>query len=146
MRPSRTILELALPKHHGKGSRAETEAEVKVFNASGRPIYLYQGPDAKPSLSIYQTMRPMVDRYLVETGLSVGVEVLDEEFEVPLTLVKYRAILGMPPQRDGVAHVVSYEVAHAAEALGRTDCYLTVDLVSTHTGAGVGFQRFGRLG
>lgn len=118
---------------------------MKVFNASGRPIYLYRGLNANPSLSIHQTMMPMIDRQLVETGLSIGVEVLDEEFEVPLTLVKYRAIMGMPPQRDGVAHVVSYEVAHAAEALGRTDCYLPVDLVSVHVGAGVGFQRFGRL-
>ena len=118
---------------------------MKIFNASGHPLYLYRGVSADPSLSIYQTMMPMVDRQLVDTGLSIGVEVLDETVEVPLTLVKYRALMGMPDQKDGTGYVVSYEVAHAAEAIGRTDCYLAVDPVAVHKGRGLSFQRFGRL-
>lgn len=118
---------------------------MKLYNASGHPLYLYQGLDAKPKLGIYATMVPLVDRQVVDTGLSIGMEVLDEEFDVPLTIVKYRALMGMPTQKDGTGYIVSYEVAHAADALGRTDCFLAVDEVSAHQGAGIGFQKLGRL-
>jgi len=142
-----------VPQRTGEDSGEEARAEkgshrMKIFNASGRPVYLYRGLNKNPSLSIYETIMPMIDRQLVDTGLQVGFDVLDETMEVPLCLVQYKAVMGMPAQRDGVGYIVNYETAHAADAVGRTDCYLPVDLVGVniHTGRGIGFQKLGRLG
>lgn len=120
---------------------------MKMFNASGKPLYLYKGDEDKPSLSIYETIMPMIDRQLVDTGLGVGFDVLDETVDVPLALVKYKMIMGVPPVRDGVGYIVNYELAHAGEAIGRTDFYLPVDIVNinVHAGRGIGFRKVGRL-
>jgi hypothetical protein len=119
---------------------------MKLINMTPHPVRLYKAgtPDRveNPDDGVVMTLEP--SGQLARLGESVlGEEtILTDEVDIPVSLVSYAEVEGLPEPQQGVAYVVPLMTALAA---GRDDLLVPYEQVRNGEGTVVGCRRLGRV-
>ena len=121
---------------------------MKLVNLTPHPVRLYKAdtPDQvdDPDHGVVLTLEP--SGKFARLGESVTGEetvVTEEGVKIPVSLVSYAEIQGLPEPQEGVAWVVPLMTALAAT--GRTDLLVPYEQVRNLEGTVVGCRRLGRV-
>jgi hypothetical protein len=121
---------------------------MKLVNLTPHPVRLYTAdtPDQvdDPDHGVLLTLPPSGKfARLGESVLGEDTVVTEEGVRVPVSLVSYAEIQGLPKPQEGVVFVVPLMTALAAS--GRQDLLVPYEQVRNQEGTVVGCRRLGRV-
>ncbi|EIF01217.1 hypothetical protein [Saccharomonospora glauca] len=121
---------------------------MKLINMTPHPVRIYGAgtPDRveDPDDGVVRVLEPSGEFARLSESVLGEDTVLDEEgAEIPVSLVSYAEVEGLPEPQEGVAYVVP--VMTALAAAGRTDLLVPYEQVRNQEGTVVGCRRLGRV-
>lgn len=120
---------------------------MKLVNLTPHPVRLYKAdtPDQvdNPDHGVVLTLEPSGEVARLSESVTGEETVLNDEVEIPVSLVSYAEVEGLPDPQQGVAYVVPLMTALAAS--GRQDLLVPYEQVRNEEGTVVGCRRLGRV-
>ena len=120
---------------------------MKLINLTPHPVRLYKAgtPDRvdNPDDGVLMILEPSGKFARLSESVLGEETVLNEEVEIPVSLVSYAEVEGLPAPQEGVAYVVP--VMTALAAAGRDDLLVPYEQVRNQEGTVVGCRRLGRV-
>lgn len=121
---------------------------MKLVNMTPHPVRVYGAgtPDRveDPDNGVVMTLEPSGKlARLSESVLGEDTVLTDEGLKIPVSVVSYAEVEGLPEPQEGVAYVVP--VMTALAAAGREDLLVPYEQVRNAEGTVVGCRRLGRV-
>ena len=121
---------------------------MKLVNLTPHPVRIYRSdtPDRveDPDAGVVMILEPSGEvARLSESVIGEDTVLNDEGVEIPVSLVSYAEVEGLPKPQEGVAYVVP--VMTALAAAGREDLLVPYEQVRNQEGTVVGCRRLGRV-
>lgn len=113
------------------------DSNMRFINLTNREITILKGDETitfpRPSLPARANMSRVIENEVeTETGLTI-----------PITVTTFGNVQNLPPQKEGVAYIVSYPVAKALQGQ-RSDVYIVEDLIRDASGNIIGARSLSR--